>query len=172
MNWYAVFVKTGEEKLVEQIISKRLPLLRCVVPQRKLYERIKGRETVVVRTLFPGYIFINAEIDSDVYYSIRAVPFVHKILGCGQDRRRNTDGYYTKIREEEFELILRLVGNEGIIGFSEIIKTDKKITIHSGPLTGLEGIIVSVNMRKKRAKIAIELLDDTKLVDVGIERIC
>ena len=40
-----------------------------------------------------------------------------------------------------------------------------------GPLKGLEGLIIKVDKRKKRAKIKMDFANDSILIDLGFELI-
>jgi len=63
-----------------------------------------------------------------------------------------------------------LIDNQdGNIDISTAYKEDEEIKVVEGPLLGLEGRIESVNVRKGRARVRLEFLGDTRMVDLGLD---
>lgn len=58
MDWYAIFVETGEEDTVQKYIDHFLAEenVKTLVPRRKLIERKNGKTYEKIRHLFPGYV--------------------------------------------------------------------------------------------------------------------
>ena len=65
--------------------------------------------------------------------------------------------------------VVRLFAPDGRdFGMSQGERIDGKTVITSGPLLGLEGKIVKVNARGRRATVSVPILGDTHQVDVGV----
>jgi transcriptional antiterminator NusG len=163
MNWYALFVKTGEEETLKRFIEVLIPTdqFRILIPKRKIRERRQGKVYEKIKTLLPGYVLIYAHIDVEFYYKLRRIPHLLAIL---------KDKYEpVQIRDEEISVILALTNQSDVIGFSEIYKEGDVIRVRKGPLVGLEGIIESYDHRKQRLKIAINFMGKTKRIDLGAE---
>ncbi|SCY70097.1 antiterminator LoaP [Alkaliphilus peptidifermentans] len=166
MSWYAIFVKTGEEDVVGQYIHYHFHQseYNLIIPKKKMNERREGKLYSVVKTLFPGYVFINIEMSVNMYYIINQIPKVYKILN-------NSCEFYSKINNAEIEPILRLIPENNIIDYSKVFMENSKIHVESGPLKGFEGLIKKIDKRKSRAKIALNFMGSEKLVELGIELI-
>ena len=163
MNWYALFVETGKESSIQKCIEHWFDKSVCysLVPKRRLTEQKQGKKYQVVRTMFPGYVFINTDMCIEYYYKLISIPRVIKILNNGT--------YYSRIENEEIAPILRLVNNGEIIDYSRIFIVNSRVLVKSGPLHGMEGIIRRVDKRKGRAQISLDLLGSPKLFDLGVE---
>ena len=83
MEWYVIFVKTGEEELVQNWLTMYFNklILNSIIPKKRICERIKGSMIYTIKKLFPGYVFINTEMNSEVYYKIKSIPTYVKVLG-------------------------------------------------------------------------------------------
>ncbi|WP_432409011.1 antiterminator LoaP [Wukongibacter sp. M2B1] len=164
MNWYVIFVKTGKEDDVEKHISYHFNKSECrlFIPKRRIDEKRKGKLHSVVKTLFPGYIFINANMNTNMYYIIKQVPKVYKILNKSND-------FFTTIHNYEMQPILQLTQQSSIIDYSKGFIENSKICIKSGPLKGLEGLIKRIDKRKCRVKVSLDFMGSEKLVELGIE---
>jgi transcriptional antiterminator NusG len=163
VQWYALFVKTGEEEDMRKYLETLLPdiNMKILIPKRKLQERRKGKVYEVIRTLLPGYVLVKTEMDVDFYYRLKKLPGLLKIL--------RDESEPLPIPEHEIAVILALTNQGDVIDFSEIYKEGDRIKVARGPMKGLEGIIESYDHRKKRLKIRLEILGQVKKVDIGAE---
>jgi transcriptional antiterminator NusG len=163
MDWYAVFVESGKEEFVQKQLQIYFDdsVLRSIVPKRKLTERREGKIFHVIKKMFPGYLLIQTDMDIEKYYIIKNIPKLISIL--------NTDTYYSKINEREIEIILKLMDFNDTVEYSSIYIENSTARVISGALQGLEGIIRKIDKRKKRAKIALSLMGEERIVDLGIE---
>lgn len=193
MGWYALFVETGSEDIVQKCLKLQFcqkDLYSCV-PKRLVPERREGEFYSVVKTLFPGYLLINTKMTPSIYYELKKVPKYYRMLRnsaflLDKIHRRspklmnphiveesnqisNYDDFFDKIDEVEIRKILQLVNNENIIEYSSVIVESSKVYVQSGPLYGLEGMIKKIDKRRRRAQIAIRLCGGERLIDVGIE---
>jgi transcriptional antiterminator NusG len=116
--------------------------------------------------IFPGYIFVEADSDEE-------------IKACQWEFRR-TGGFYrflksnqeiTALADRDLELVLHFIKNAGpVAGRSKVYFNDNsRIIVVEGPLMGLEGRIVKVDRRKGRAKVSLDLYNDSFAIDLGFE---
>lgn len=160
-KWYALFVMTGQEEKVKQRLEYRFQdTLRIVVPKRKLRERKNGEWHTVIRSLFPGYVLVNGDINTDVYYRLKGVPDLYKLLMYGNEP--------AAIDLYEMEVINRLICSNETIGFSSLLVENGRVIVVDGPLVSMEGRIVSINQRKGRAKVNLSFMGEQRIVELGI----
>ncbi len=162
-NWYALFVKTGEEDKIRNCLEKDVNgQVEFIVPKRELRERKAGKWHTVRRTLFPGYILLKGQLTVETYYQIKRIPLLTKLL-------KDEDGPL-EIEGKEIEVITKLLSaGNGNIGFSKAFRENEEIRIIEGPLAGLEGRIQSVDIRKGRARVKLNFLGEERIVQLGID---
>lgn len=158
MNWYVAQVMTGKEDGIRERIQSQG--IKSIVPMKRMRELKQGRWHDVLRVIFPGYVFIMADMDAGTYYRVRPVPGVIKLLG--------DDKGPIPIRENEVNLILRLTQDGDPLGLSEVFVKGSKITVVSGPLQGLEGRIVKLDARRFRAKVDISFMGEPRSVELPV----
>ncbi|HBH13273.1 MAG: Transcription termination/antitermination protein nusG [Clostridiales bacterium 38_11] len=164
-KWYALYVLTGQEDKVRKILELAFgDQLKVIVPKRELKERKAGTWRIVKKNLFPGYVFLKGIISTETYYSIKSLPVAARLL-------KDEDGPL-KIHDSEIS-VLRIFfeTDDGNVKISKAYKENDVIRIVEGPLSGLEGIIQSFDIRKGRAKVKIDLLGSTKTIQLGVELI-
>ena len=162
-SWHAIYVLTGQEEKVRTALEKHFgEQLKILIPKRELRERKAGKWHLVQRKLFPGYVLVKGLLTTELYYQIKTLPMLTKLL-------KSEDGPLT-IEEKELEVLKILFSeDEEVIGFSTIYKTGDKVQVYSGPLEGLEGYIQRVDQRKGRAKVKLDFLGQTRIVELGID---
>lgn len=160
-EWHGMFVVTGDEDKVKERVKYRLPEdYTVMVPKRKLRLRKGGIWRVETKILFPGYVLINGEINTDIYYRLKNIPNVLRLLKTGTT--------VAPIDSHEMDMLSRLICNSEEIGFSNVLLENGRVRVVDGPLFSLEGIIQSIDHRKERAKIRLNFLGEERTVDLGI----
>jgi transcriptional antiterminator NusG len=160
-EWHGIFVVTGEEDRVRERLRYRLQDdFTVVVPKRKLRVRKGGIWRVETKVLFPGYVLINGEVTTDIYYKLKNIPDVLRLLRTGDSLAR--------IDRREMAVLSKLICNSEEIGFSNVLLENGRVQVIDGPLFSLEGIIVSIDHRKERARIRLNFLGEERTVDLGI----
>ncbi|MDR1058905.1 MAG: antiterminator LoaP [Treponema sp.] len=168
MYYFAVQVKTrGEEKFIRHFRAFHPEVsFPMYFPKRTVNLRRRGRVYPTAAAIFPGYIFL--EVDDE------------KELLKQQWTLRRTDGFYRFLRSNQnisplggrdLELVLHFIKKVGPLAGTSRVYFDEnaRIVVTDGPLMGLEGSIVKVDKRKGRAKIKLDLYDDSFSVDLAFE---
>lgn len=149
--WYAVQVMTGKETEVRAKLEKLK--LATMLPVQQMPERHGGTWVMKPRMALPGYIFAEAAMTPECYYAIKAVPGVLRLLG--------TDGPEA-IPTEQLAIIALLTYAENLIEVRGGRAALGQILSEAGAR------IVSADMRQRRAKVEIRLLDGSHTATLGI----
>jgi transcriptional antiterminator NusG len=163
--WHVIFVMTGNEDIAKRNITYALKntVIQAVVPKRCINERKNGIWREAIKPLFPGYILLRGNISTEDYYILKSIPDILRVLkdNCGLQR----------IHPNEIKIINRLMCNGDLIGTSIGLQQGDSIRIIEGPLLGLEGLIMSIDRRKGRARVKLSILGDERTIDLGIKLI-
>jgi transcriptional antiterminator NusG len=168
MNYYAIQVKTRSENKYIKLFNNRYPdfSLPLYFPQRELSTMKKGRLKKSLYPLFPGYIFIETENEEDILinqYCFRNIEGFYRFLKSNQE--------IIPLTGHSLDIVLHFIKKVGQIAGSSKVYFDEKsrIVVTEGPLKGLEGIIIKVDKRKSRAKISLDLYNDSFSIDLAFE---
>ena len=168
MNYYAIQVKTGSEEKFIKLFKALYPEIYFPIhfPRRLLDIRRAGKLKPSTLAVFPGYIFIEAENDEEIQESqweFRRTKGFFRFLKSNQD--------ITPLADRDLELVLHFINNAGpIAGRSKVyFNENSRIVVVEGPMLGLEGRIVKVDRRKGRAKIMLDLYNDSYPIDLAFE---
>jgi transcriptional antiterminator NusG len=161
-NWYALHVKTGDEERVKKRLEYRFNEdVAVVCPKRRLKIRKLGKWSVKIKPLFPGYVLVNGNFNVEEYYKTKRVPGLYRVLKSGLKP--------VKVPLGEIDFIIKAITGEDTIGISTGYVENERVIITNGPLTSLEGNIVSVNKRKGRVRVKLSFLGEERHVDLGID---
>jgi len=168
MNYYAIQVKTGSEEAFIKLFRALYPeiVLPIHFPRRLLDIRRAGMIKSATPAVFPGYIFVESMGDEEIQsfqWEFRQTKGFFRFLKSNQD--------ITPLADRDLELVLHFINNAGpIAGRSKVyFNENSRIVVVEGPLSGLEGRIVKVDRRKGRAKIVLDLYNDSFTIDLGFE---
>ena len=168
MNYYAMQVKTrGEEKFMKLFRGQNPGLeLPMYFPQRELDLRRGGKIIPSKLAIFPGYIFLELPEDEDIkrhQWAFRKTEGFYRFLRSNRD--------IVPLQSKDLELVLHFIKTVGpIAGKSSVyFNENSRIVVISGPLFGLEGRIIKADKRKGRAKIKLDIYDDSFCIDLAFE---
>jgi transcription termination/antitermination protein NusG len=171
MKYYVLQVMTGEEAkfmgLAKVNFELDLPDAKVgnnlLWPRRKLTIRKKGAQKESLSPIFPGYLFFKAEeLTPDIHWILRRTP--------GFVRYLKSNHNIEPIEGSDKELLLHFLHFGEIVEKSEVrFDENKRIKVIKGPMKGLEGRIIKVDKRKRRAKISLSLYEESFTIDFGFE---
>jgi transcription antitermination factor NusG len=143
MRWYAVHTRSRHEKQVDLFLSERG--IETFLPLVHTLSRRRDRKNYVDIPLFPGYLFVFAEKES--LYDVKYTRGVTRIIG--------TDlGVPTPIPDRQIQDIKSVMETEVQLDPFPYLKKGRMVRVKSGPLKGLEGILVE---RKGHYKLVIRI---------------
>lgn len=141
-RWYVAYTCANHEKMVRDQFE-----LRCVESFLPVYGTIrkwKDRRVRLELPLFPGYVFVLFSLRDRL--RVLQTPGVVRLVGFA--------GQPAPLPDEEIEALRQGLSREVSIEPHPYLKVGDRVRVRSGPLRGLEGILVR---RKKSAKIVISL---------------
>jgi transcriptional antiterminator NusG len=169
-NWVILFARTGSEEKLVHVLKEKLNTEEYLpfVPTKETPYRNKGVVNRVRKPLFPGYIFVQTEIETHsiaekLTAALKNTKDIYSILHYGDDEKD------VVVREEErlywerlFDADFCVVGSVGFIA-------GDTIRVTSGALVGLEGQIKKINRHKREAIVEMEMMGARRDVTLMLE---
>ena len=167
-NYFAVQVKTKMEEKFIQMVNMQNPgiPMRLYFPQRHLDIRKGGKIMPSKLAIFPGYVFLELDEDEDIEQYVRTFRSTGRFF-----RFLKSNNDILPLQNRDLELILHFIKTVGpVAGKSKVyFDENSRIVVLAGPLSGLEGKIVKVDRRKRRAKVKLDLYNDFFFIDLSFE---
>ena len=148
--YYVIQVATGKEEKTIDAIKRQLgdkDGFDVFSPFRKTTRKVKGVEKDYIERCFPGYIFVETDEPYELFKDLYWTPEFTKLLG----REGLTDNFLPLNTDEARMIdILYSKNTDRITEISNIqVKEGQIVKILDGPLYGLRGQIMKVNLHKR-----------------------
>ena len=156
--WYALYTRHQHEKRVAETLAGKG--FEVFLPLYQAAHRWKDRNKILSLPLFPSYVFIRGSLESSL--SIVTTPGFCAFVTTG--------GRAAPIPDVEIDAVKRTIESSVRMEPHPFLKCGDPVRIKSGPLEGLEGILVRKN-NLLRLVVSIELLMTSAAVEVDAWRV-
>ena len=154
-HWYAVHIRSRHEKKVaDQLSGKNV---NCFLPLYNAQHRWKDRVAKVELPLFPGYLFVQIALADKM--RVLEVPGVVQLVSAGADP--------IPLPDDEIEILSRGLSERLKAEPHPYLKVGHCVRIRSGPLTGLEGILLR-HKDNLRVVISVDLIMKSMSVEIAM----
>lgn len=153
--WYALQCWLRKESMIAAQLEGQG--FECFLPKYKSLREWSDRKKEVEQPLFPGYLFCR--FDYSQRRPVVVTPGVLQVVGCGRTP--------TPIEDREMEAIQIAVAS-GVPGQPwPYLEVGEKVRIHTGKLSGLEGILVNFK-GNHRVVLSVTLLQRSVALEVDL----
>lgn len=170
MAWYVIHTFTGHENKVKASIERRAAAQGIghkmhrilVLTEEEVTGTRGGKKQVRKHKVYPGYVFLEMDLDDETRFLIRNTPGVTGFVG--------PDKQPVPLKESEIRTILDQV--EGVeIPVRAIWSAGNVVRVTSGPFANFEGTIEEVNIPKEQVRVLISLFGRDTPVTLGFNDI-
>ena len=172
-KWYVVKAIAGKEKKAKEYIENEVAhsgfekyVSRVLIPTEKVFSVRNGKRVSKDRTLFPGYVLIEATLEGEVIHAIRNVPNVIGFL-------THKDGTPVPLQEDEVKRILGQV-DEMIDSEEELMEPfilGETVKIIDGPFNSFSGVIDEINLEKKKLMVIVKIFGRRTPVELSFVQV-
>ncbi|MCK4805027.1 MAG: antiterminator LoaP [Spirochaetes bacterium] len=165
MSYFVIQIKTRcEEKFLKRANSVvEIENGSLIWPRRNLKIRRQGAWKDSLAPIFPGYVFLDVgHVSTELYLKMKKIPGFSRFLQSNQN--------IMPLSGSDKELLSHFISFGEIVDKSIVLfDENNRIKVVSGPMKGIEGLIVKVDRRKGRAKIRLDMFKSSFLIDFGFE---
>jgi transcription antitermination factor NusG len=154
-RWYALQTCANHEKRVREQL--RLRTVETYLPLYASMRRWKDRRVRLQLPLFPGYVFVHLALRDRL--PVLQTPSVVRLVGFG--------GQPAALPDHEIEVLRQGLAREMCIEPHPYINVGQRVRVRTGPLQGLEGILVR-RKNKSRLVISLDLIMRSVAVEVDV----
>ncbi len=172
-HWYVVHTYAGYEKKVKSNLETRRESLQMsdkiyeiVIPMEDMVEVKAGKKYTVSRKVFPSYILVRCDDDSDAFEAIRRTPGVTGFVGAG-----NTPSRLTK---REVETILAVKEQDEVKQKSKaklIYEIGQTVRVKEGPFADFSGQIAEINEDQLKLQVLVNIFGRETPVELEFSQV-
>ncbi|MDP4662816.1 MAG: transcription termination/antitermination protein NusG [Salibacteraceae bacterium] len=159
-KWYVVRAISGKEKKVKELLEMEIEhegmqdyISQILLPIEKVYQIRNGKKTSKERNLYPGYVFIEANLVGEVPHIIKNLT---NVIGFLSDKK---GGEPVPLRLNE---VNRMLGKVDEMAESEAelnipFVVGESVKVIDGPFNSFSGVIEEINEEKKKLKVMVKI---------------
>ena len=171
MQWYVVHTYSGFEnkaKLALEDAIRRSGLEHrfgeVLVPTEKVVEVKDGQKKTTTRKVFPGYMFVQMEIDNETWHLVRSTPKVTGFIGG----TRNPPA----VPEDEVRRITNQMAEDDekpkpMVHFER----GEEVRIIDGPFSSMTGKVEEVNQPRARLRVMVSIFGRATPVELDFTQV-
>ena len=171
-KWYVVNTYSGHEKKVQEKLLMRASsmnmedyIFRVIVPEQTEVEVKDGVTKEKVKKLFPGYVLVEMIMTDEAWFVVRNTPGVTGFIGSSGKGAKPTP-----LQPYEVDKILNNMGMSRLEVSSDL-KEGEIVKITSGPFSGMEGKVSSLDLVNQQIIVLVDLFGQETEVEASISQI-
>jgi len=169
-KWYVVKVISGKEAKIQKLIENEIQRNRLedyvgdiLVPTEKVIQIRNGKRIQKDKTLFPGYIYMEANLSGELPHVVKSIPGVMGFLSGVKG------GDPMPLSKKE---VNRILGKLDEIAMNEDnimipYKVGDAVTVTDGPFKGFEGVVEDVNKDRKKVTVMVKFFGRKTPLELG-----
>ncbi len=171
-KWYAIHTYSGFEDHVKLALEERIASSGLkkyfgdiIIPKEDVIEKnVKGGKKKVKRKFFPGYIFVNMNVNTDSWHLLKGTP---KVTGFVGDQLNPM-----AVDESEMDKIIAQI-TEGIKRPKAKIEFSKGdiVKITEGPFSGFNGTIDDIKPDKSKLEVLVSIFGRATPVELDFTQV-
>lgn len=169
-NWYVIHTYSGYEKKVKDNLERKVRSMglenvieRILVPEEDEIDVKDGRKRTVRRKIYPGYVFVEMEVNDRSLYVVRNTPGVTGFVGSATKP--------VPLEPQEVRRILKSQGIEKEVRPQISVEIGEQVRIISGPFDNFYATITEINNEKGTLKGLIDMFGRETSVEVDYSQI-
>jgi transcription termination/antitermination protein NusG len=155
-RWYALHTRSRFEQVVYTGLKGKD--MEAFLPRVQVMSRRKDRRKKILVPLLPGYVFVQSDLEPDVYWEI--------IKTVGVVRMVSFKGKPVPADDGEIESLMVLDGTDRTVENRSFMRKGDRVMIMEGPLKGLVGFYVKHSNKSEKVVVSIELLRRSMAVEI------
>lgn len=162
--WYIVKTISVQELVAVESCRRAIPYAvadKIFLPSYECKRRYLGEWHTKVKSLFPGYVFIQSENKDELERYLEHIPDIVTPVMIG--------GAFNPIEEYEHKFLSEMFDSDYLIGCSLGYIVDEKLIVEKGPLIGKEKYVKKIDRHRRIANIWLPFMGQEKQIEVGLE---
>jgi transcriptional antiterminator NusG len=173
MKWYVVHTYSNFENQAKKSLEEKIRLEglqdqfgQILIPMEQVVEMVKGERKTSKRKFFPGYLFVQMELNDRTLHVVKNTPTVTGFPGVGAHETP------TPISDKEVERLTSQI-SEGVLKPKPKVQFEGGDTVRviDGPFANFNGTVEEVNPEKGRVKVLVSIFGRSTPVELDFMQV-
>ena len=169
-KWYAIQTHGGSEMSVKRAIEMIFDQMGVseklgdiLVPTEDVIEVKKGEKKITERSLYPGYVFANIDLDMDAWHRIQSLPKVGRFIGESKKP--------TPLSEKDINLIIEKVEKKAPPKPKVSFEVNESVRVIEGPFANFTGEVEDFDYEKGMLKLNVTIFGRSTPVEIHYTKV-
>ncbi len=170
-KWYIIHAYSGFERKVKESLESRIraynlenKIGRIEIPLEPTTELRNGKKVTIDRVFLPGYVFVEMDLDNDLWHVIKNTPRVTGFLGTGDSPVALSDN-------EVASMLNRADVTKDKPAMKVKFDKGEQVRINEGPFANFNGAVDDVNEEKQTLKVMVSIFGRPTPVEIEFSKV-
>ncbi len=169
-DWFAVTTYSNYEMKVKGAIIERAKAEgletmfgRILIPQEEVADVIRGKRRISKRSFFPGYLFVEMQMNEETWELVRNTPKVTNFVGGRKPTpvpMKQIESILTQMQEGAVKPAPRVIFDEG-----------DNVRVIDGPFTNFTGVVDEVRAEKQKLRVLVSIFGRSTPVELEYHQV-
>src|SRR3954447_3814003 len=170
MKWYVVHTYSGHENKARLSLQERVKQMgkdaqfgQILIPTETVLEMAKGQKRTTTRKFYPGYMFVQMELNEETFHLVKNTPKITGFLG-GQNPPPVKESEITATTPQMTDGAAK---PKPRISFEE----GENVRVVDGPFSNFAGIVDEVKAEKQKVKVRVSIFGRATAVELDFAQV-
>ena len=170
MKWYVVHTYSGHENKAKLSLLDRVRKASMqekfgdiLIPTDTVVELVKGQKRSTTRKFYPGYMFVQMDLDQESFHLVKNTPKITGFLGDANPqpvKERDMQNISVQITEGATRPKPRISFEEG-----------ENVRVTDGPFANFAGVVVEVKSEKQKVRVNVSIFGRATPVELDFSQV-
>lgn len=173
MKWYAVHTYSGHENKAKLSLLERIKTAglqeqfgEILIPTESVIEMVRGNKRTTNRKFYPGYMFVQMELNDATYHLVKNTPKITGFLGGEKGNKP------TPVKDEEIVAINTQMTEGAIKPKPKVLfEEGENVRVIDGPFSNFAGIVEEVKAEKQKVRVLVSIFGRATPVELDFAQV-
>jgi transcription termination/antitermination protein NusG len=170
MKYYVIVTYSGYENKVKSSLEERIAsegmaeyFGNILIPTETVQEVVRGKKRIGERKFFPGYIFVEMELNEGSWHLVKNTPKVTNFIGNQKP---------TPVPQQEIDALLNQM-EVGATKPTQIIRFEEgdEVRVIDGAFAGFSGVVDVVKAEKQKVIVLVSIFGRATPVELEFTQV-
>ena len=170
LRWYVVHTYSGHENKARLSLQERVKLMgldksfgQVLIPTESVLEMVKGQRRTTTRKFYPGYMFVQMDLNEGTYHLVKNTPKITGFLGGTNP---------TPVPEKDIAQINTQMSEGAVKPKPRVsFEQNENVRVIEGPFANFSGIVEEVKPEKQKVRVLVSIFGRATPVELDFAQV-
>jgi len=171
MNWYVINTHSGYENKAKLALEDAIQRAgaehkfgEVLVPTEQIVSVRDGKKKTTTRKSYPGYMFVEMDMDSESFHIVRSTPKVKGFIGGSRTPPPMPEDEVRRLTNQAEE-------DEGVGMIVADFDRGEEVRVIDGPFASMNGKVEEVNTTRAKLRVMVSIFGRPTSVELDFTQV-